>query len=293
LIPNAGDEISAYLVRVTAHVVEIIGSHLPQVYSAFGPKILVNSFLQAWSKFKSNEVEVSPEPIYSTTVGWISREKVVELYGNEALPHLEDTDTNQSALKAQAGYFPVDLNALADLVDVQPEPTPLGQSGVDKPLSIMDQIVKCVVDLWPPQYGNGHLIAKMIVNEAKKEKGRLWICLLNSEDDKEKAKAQPVVMGYVYVGRKTPRTAAIRNVYTREEYRRMGVAYALVNEAIKWYTVGSAEFIGDEADVKASVTLFVSPGNKAGIKTYSKIGFEIEQDPWEWRGFEGLRPGPF
>jgi ribosomal protein S18 acetylase RimI-like enzyme len=302
---------SAYLASVTACVVDItFGSQLPQVYSAFGPKILVDSFLRGWctaSKRKSNVVEISPEPILSTNLAWISREKFVELYGNQASSQSEDTDTNQSALKAQAGYFPVDVNELVDLVDVQPEPTPPGPNTVafqgDKPLSITDQIIKCVLALLPPQYDNRDRLEKMIVNEAKREKGRLWICLLNSEDNKTKAKAQPVVMGYVYVGRKTPRIASIRHVYTRDEYRGKGVATTLVNEANKWYLVGpesgpqheasQTAKVGDEADVKASVTLFVHPENKAAVRTYSKVGFEIEQVPWEWRGFEGVRPGPF
>jgi ribosomal protein S18 acetylase RimI-like enzyme len=131
----------------------------------------------------------------------------------------------------------------------------------------------------------------------------LWICLLNSEDSETKAKAQPIVMGYLYVGRQSRRTASIRHVYTRDEYRRMGVASRLVKEASKWYLLGIESRpqneatpignVGDEADVKEAVTLFVAPDNKAAVRTYSKVGFEIEQVPWGWRGFEGLRPGPF
>jgi ribosomal protein S18 acetylase RimI-like enzyme len=258
-------------------------------------------------------LEISPKLFLSTNLAWISKAKCVELYGNQASSQSGDADTiaNPSALEAQSGYFPVDIYTLGDLVDVQPEPSSPGHNSVafqgDKPLSITDQIVKCVTIFLPSNHGDRDQLAKMIVNEGKRQKGRLWICLLNSEDSETKAKSEPIVMGYVYVGRQTPRTASIRHVYTQDEYRKMGVASRLVKEAIKWYLLGTesgpqneASHIAnvgdeaDEADVKEAVTLFVDPENKAAVRTYSKVGFEIEQVPWGWRlGFEGLRPGPF
>lgn len=94
------------------------------------------------------------------------------------------------------------------------------------------------------------------------------------------------VAAYVFTGRATPSTIAIRNVYTREPHRRRGLAGALVNAATTYWLKGV------EGRRKTEVVLFVEPGSPAE-RVYRKCGFTITDVAYEQRGWEGVEKGAF
>jgi GNAT superfamily N-acetyltransferase len=95
-----------------------------------------------------------------------------------------------------------------------------------------------------------------------------------------------LVAAYVFTGRATPSTIAIRNVYTRGPHRRKGLAEALVNAATTYWLKGV------EGSRKTEVALFVEPGNPAE-RVYRKCGFTITDVAYEQRGWEGVEKGAF
>ena len=95
-----------------------------------------------------------------------------------------------------------------------------------------------------------------------------------------------LVAAYVFTGRATPSTIAIRNVYTRESHRRKGLAGALVKAATTYWLEGV------ERGGKMEVVLFVEPGNPAE-RVYRKCGFTITDEAYERRGWEGVEKGAF
>ena len=78
----------------------------------------------------------------------------------------------------------------------------------------------------PPSFSEAH--ALMLSNARA---GWLWLCRIEGE-----------IAGYTSVGRVTPRTLAIRNVYVAPSYRRRGVAEAMVRAVSRHYL--GAEFEG-------------------------------------------------
>jgi len=53
---------------------------------------------------------------------------------------------------------------------------------------------------------------------------QIWLCRVGED-----------IAGYVFVGRKTPRTAAIKNVFVSERHRRKGIAEAMVRAVARYY----------------------------------------------------------
>ncbi|KAI0782230.1 acyl-CoA N-acyltransferase [Abortiporus biennis] len=119
---------------------------------------------------------------------------------------------------------------------------------------------------------------KRVMQEGVKDRG-IWICKSNGE-----------VAGYVRVGRRTPRTAAIRNVFVHPEHRRKGIAEAMVLAVSRYYLEGEAE--GKKKEVSLNV------GRDDARRLYTRCGFMLEdnaKDPstgkrgWystSWRGIE-------
>lgn len=89
---------------------------------------------------------------------------------------------------------------------------------------------------------------------------------------------------------------SIRNVFTRDGYRRAGVANALVQYACRWcLSPRSIEGL-EEADrrrvTKAFVLLFVEPENKVAFRMYSKAGFTVDGlTGSEWANFDIVPEG--
>jgi GNAT superfamily N-acetyltransferase len=143
--------------------------------------------------------------------------------------------------------------------------------------AIRNQLVQCILAFLGTISEEG--AAETMVNEVldRRELGRFFIRNVGSE-----------TAGYVYMGRETKTTVAVRHVYTKDAFRGIGVAKELVRAACKWWLL---EADGDKK--KQAVTLFVSPENPAAMKTYLRSGFRVEEEPWERRGFNGISMGAF
>jgi len=134
----------------------------------------------------------------------------------------------------------------------------------------------------------GHTIMREAV-----EAQRIWFC-----------RFQGVVAGYILLGRITPRTIAIRNVFTLPDHRRKGIAEALVRGVTRYYLgaqplgfEGPPTAISDK-ETKKEVCLNVS--DPTVMKIYSRCGFMLGEDerdpdngqrgwfPTVWRGVEPL-----
>ncbi|KAI0078120.1 hypothetical protein K474DRAFT_1660750 [Panus rudis PR-1116 ss-1] len=101
--------------------------------------------------------------------------------------------------------------------------------------------------------------------------GRVWCCKVDGK-----------IAGYILVGRTTPRTIAIRNVYTSPDYRRRGIAEAMVRAVTRYYL--GAEPLGFEGapdkgpvgGIKEEVNLNVAdPGAR---RLYKRCGFLLDDD---------------
>lgn len=126
--------------------------------------------------------------------------------------------------------------------------------------------------------------------------GRLWYCRYHD----------PAGMaGYIMLGRETPRTVAIKNVFVSANYRRKGIAEALVRAVTRYYL--GTEPLGFELQrseegrkVKREVCLNVAD---AGAKRlYIRCGFLLADDARDprtgrdgsyasiWRGLKVVEP---
>ena len=89
-------------------------------------------------------------------------------------------------------------------------------------------------------------------------------------------KADGLVAGYAIVGRPTPRTIAIQNVYVGSKHRRKGIAEALVRATTRYYLGVTPSGAVDVPDVppfgvKAEVSLLVVDPSAEGV--YRRSGF--------------------
>ncbi|EED82651.1 predicted protein [Postia placenta Mad-698-R] len=109
--------------------------------------------------------------------------------------------------------------------------------------------------------------------------------------------------GYVLVGRETRRTIAIRNVFVLSQYRRKGIAEAMVRTVTRYYlgaeTPNEMARAGESA-VIAKHEICLNVGDPAVMRIYSRCGFmldnnarnlDTEKRGWFatiWRGVEPM-----
>ena len=148
--------------------------------------------------------------------------------------------------------------------------------------AIRSQLAQCVLAFWGTisEEGAGPAAEKMVDDVLdRRERGRLFLIEETSGSE---------IAGYVYMGRETKNTVAVRHVYTKDTCRGRGVAKELVGAACKWWLLEA-----DGEKKKQAVTLFVAPENSAAMRTYLRSGFRVEEEPWERRGFDGVSIGAF
>jgi len=134
--------------------------------------------------------------------------------------------------------------------------------------------------------------AHIVMREAV-EAQKIWIC-----------RSQKTVAGYLRVGRVTPRTIAIRNVFVHPDHRRKGIAEALVCTVTRYY-LGADPFETESTPMRAAVEsrkqeVCLNVGDPAAMRLYSRCGFMLHEDARDpetgrkgwfrtlWRGVEPL-----
>ena len=133
---------------------------------------------------------------------------------------------------------------------------------------------------------------------------RLWYCRYQDSSEEPNLSTKEIA-GYVMVGRETPRTIAIRNVFVSSNYRRKGIAEALVRAVTRYY-LGAAPLgfnaSGTEIGHKAKEEVCLNVADEGARKLYIKCGFLLEdgaRDPKSgregsyasiWRGLKVVEP---
>ncbi len=115
--------------------------------------------------------------------------------------------------------------------------------------------------------------AREKMEEALQRKG-LWRCHVNGE-----------IAGFIVVGRFTPRTASIKNVFVRPEYRRKGVGETMVRAVTRYYL-----------GIKKELCLNVI--EEGAQRLYGRCGFvlpresgKLEGEKWYRSSLRGILPG--
>jgi GNAT superfamily N-acetyltransferase len=226
-----------------------------------GPKRLSDQLLAAWGSSVNPPLTIREQTFFSTRLAYVTSSQWAETQKTQ-----EDNRQNHVLDITTLKY---DQNS--------PEI-----------MNIRGQLIQCVLAFWGTisEEGAGPA-AEKLVDELfdKHEAGRLWI-FRGVSDYGETSDNE--IAGYLYMGRETKNTVAVRNVYTKDAFRGKGVAKELVAAACRWWLL---EVDGDKK--KQAVTLFVEPENPAALRTYVSSGFWIEEEPWERRGFNGISMGAF
>lgn len=239
----------------------------PQICSVFGPEPFVRGFMEAWSTMVEPPLQIRQNHFLRSQLALITA-----------------ADLPAHPRSVPGDYRIVDLLAWAN----ENAGTPL----LD--LVVNDQALAIVEFLGDRGQDEDSSVGLKGVNDvlSNKRMGRYFVCLhippLNALAGIESGGTPPtLVAAYVFTGRATAATISIRNVYTREAYRRKGLAEALVNTATKYWLEGV-----EEGSRKTEVTLFVEPGSVAE-RVYRKCGFTITDAAYERRGWEGVKEGLF
>ncbi|CCM04432.1 uncharacterized protein FIBRA_06611 [Fibroporia radiculosa] len=106
--------------------------------------------------------------------------------------------------------------------------------------------------------------ARHVMREAIQSK-RLWVCRLGE-----------AIAGYALVGRITPRTVAIRNVFVLPDYRRRGIAEALVHATTAFYL--NTDSAGDGVPDMPKTQVCLQVADPAVERIYKRCGFLIDED---------------
>ncbi|KAK7694003.1 hypothetical protein QCA50_003579 [Cerrena zonata] len=150
--------------------------------------------------------------------------------------------------------------------------------------------------------------AILVMKDAIKGR-RLWYCLYNELLENEHSNPNPSseIAGYVMVGRETPRTIAIRNVFVSSSHRRKGIAEALVRAVTRYYLgaepldLAVNDVVLDKKTKKEEICLNVA--DESARRLYIRCGFLLEdgaRDPKSgregsyasiWRGLKVVEPG--
>ncbi|CCL98266.1 uncharacterized protein FIBRA_00260 [Fibroporia radiculosa] len=116
-------------------------------------------------------------------------------------------------------------------------------------------------------------VAQNVIREAV-DKGKVWAY-----------RSGDAVAGYILVGRVTPRTVAIRNVFVLPDHRRKGIAETMVHTVTRYYLgVAPSTHKGNSSTapkegIKEEICLNVS--DPAAMKIYKRCGFMLDdvRDP--------------
>lgn len=256
-----------YTFKALAEAINARG--LPQIRSVFGPQPLVGEFMGAWSTMVEPPLQIRQDPFIKSQLAFITA---------AGLP---------PATPAHSRSVPEDYR-IVDLLSWANE----NASNVLLDLVVKDQ-ARAIMEFLggKNEDSSGGLEA---VNDVLSNKlmGRYFVCLhvpsLNALTAIDADGPSPsFVAAYVFTGRATTATISIRNVYTREAYRGIGLAEALVNTATRYWLEGV-----EEGSRKLEVTLFVESGS-AAERIYRRCGFTITDATYEQRGWEGVEKGAF
>jgi len=132
--------------------------------------------------------------------------------------------------------------------------------------------------------------AQLVLCEAVAAR-KVWLCYSHSDMDNEgsgdgRGDAR-VLAGFSMLGRTTPRTIAIRHVFVRPEYRRRGLAEAMVRTVTRYYLGVGGDSACEDAEtdglrvaaaseVKRQVCLNVA--DPAVERIYRRCGFLADED---------------
>ncbi|PVF94615.1 hypothetical protein CPB86DRAFT_740330 [Serendipita vermifera] len=234
---------------------------LSTVTSAFGMKALVGGFLEAWSKSSEPILHIRAEPYLATRLASLGAPKCKEL------------SKRWAESKGRSPFRVVDIIGLEGSEEVKAR--------------LSTELVQCIKYFWGSDSDESTETAVRMVNGTveRKERGRLLVCLATAGTGES---TQINVAGYLYTGRETPKSIAIRNVFTHGTYRGKGVAKSLVQMVCEWWLLRA-----EMQQRKEYITLYVEPANTAATHLYVQCGFDIGTQPWERRGFEEIGMGAF
>lgn len=141
-------------------------------------------------------------------------------------------------------------------------------------------------------------VANMATTEA------LWV--YRAPPKIEQAPSITVPVGFVYTGRPTSHTCAIRGVYVDPAYRSSGIATRMVSHVVHAHLATATrrtidwkrpldeqDLVDDETKWgrKDEVCLFVEPENKGARQAYERVGFKISETLWCDVDLEGVEKG--
>ncbi|TCD70935.1 hypothetical protein EIP91_000841 [Steccherinum ochraceum] len=223
--------------------------------------------------------------------------KYVNAFLDAWVTHMHETGT--LSLKLLDPYF---LSKVCYAVRATlPKPTP--EFSIHKVSVAGDEDVESLASLYVEFTSTGPNAGTMeegraVMSTAVQFKS-IWICratLPNTESTGD------VVAGYVLMGRFTPRTVAIKNVFVSPAFRKRGIAETMVRAVTRYYLGATplgfegAPEGGPDGGIKEEVCLNVATPDAERL--YLRTGFLVEkQDPatgkegWYpscWRGVEQI-----
>ncbi|KAF7799554.1 hypothetical protein EIP86_010791 [Pleurotus ostreatoroseus] len=204
------------------------------------------------------------------------------------------TETQGYQLKTTAPLFSSRVS-FATLATIPPPSSTFSHYKVSKAQTEADAeaIVPLIVDF------RTHGLLKFTVEEAQRQARvavnmkQLWFCRVGDE-----------IAAYILIGRITPRTVAIRNVYVAPAHRRKGIAEAMVRALTRYYL--GAEPLGFEGapspkpDVGTREEICLNVAEEFVARLYARCGFLLGPDDHDpvtgkkgcfdscWRGVEPL-----
>ncbi|KAG8835013.1 hypothetical protein FRC17_005861 [Serendipita sp. 399] len=245
------------------HIIRTMQS--PPVLSAFGPKVLAESFLAAWCAMSEPLLKIRDQAFLVTKLAYLSPVRCLE-------------------------SVPPQTEQQKDGITIHDIITLVSELSSDIFEGVKDQLIDCILKFWDTSLDEGRTRAYDMVEDVLKsqEHGRVWLCISSplALGALGGGGNQPLVevIGYVYLGRETAWTIALRNVYIKESWRGKKLASPLVHAACRyWLLEGGAP----TERRKGAVTLFVEPSNKPATMAYLKAGFTMQDAEWVRNGFEG------
>ncbi|OCH92130.1 hypothetical protein OBBRIDRAFT_727453 [Obba rivulosa] len=219
----------------------------------------------------------------------IGPEEVVDTFIQAWVRHMADIGIS---LKALPPYFRsrVSYATASSLLPPSPESSCRAISLAHRPEDITSLIPLVIEFSSHGPVPSTEDTARAEITEAV-DAQRVWLCRISD-----------TVAGYIMVGRSTPRTVAIRNVFVLPQYRRRGVAEAMVRAVTRYYL--GAYPLGFEGapegppicGTKAEICLNVADEN--AVRLYKRCGFLLDEDARDsstgrkgsfasiWRGVE-------
>ncbi|KAI0735701.1 hypothetical protein C8Q76DRAFT_610063 [Earliella scabrosa] len=133
------------------------------------------------------------------------------------------------AVRVVPGRVPISRVGYATRESVPPLPTltpsrcGVAQAGEADMDALVELVMAFRMDVWG-EAGSGEEVRAFLARPVAR--GLVWVCRVEPD-------SKPV--GYVVLGRVTPRTIAFRNVFVAEEYRRKGIGETMVCAVTRYY----------------------------------------------------------